>query len=108
MTRKWRSMPKAGGQKRRLRWIWVLLAWCLVCYIFVGGDYGLYRMIHQAREKRALQKEIEVIEKQNAHLEAQIALLQTDMEYIEKIAREQYGMVKEGETLYRIVPKPEE
>ena len=113
MTGKSRFMPgayrsKARRQKRRLRWIWGLLALCLVCYIFVGGDYGLYRIIHQAREKKALQKEMDAIKTQNAQLKVEIALLETDMEYIEKIARERYGMVKKGERLYRILPKPEE
>ena len=57
----------------------MLLAFCLVCYIFVGGDYGLYRIIHQAREKKALQRENDAIRRRNAALEAQIALLETDM-----------------------------
>ena len=97
---------RSWGRKRRLRWIWVLLALCLVSYFLVSGDFGLYRMAHQAREKKAVQLEIEALRQRNAQLEEQIVLLRTDINYIEKLARERYGMVREGEKLFRIKPEP--
>jgi cell division protein FtsB len=63
-------------------------------------------MAHQAREKKAVQLEIEALRQRNAQLEEQIVLLRTDINYIEKLARERYGMVREGEKLFRIKPEP--
>jgi len=87
--------------------VWVLLALCLLCYFFIAGDFGLYQMWHQGREKKALQREIEALRRENAELEARILRLKNDLDYIEKLAREEYGMVKKGETLYRIQPQPQ-
>jgi len=42
-------------------------------------------------------------------LEKEIERLSSDMEYIEKIAREEYGMVKKGEEMFQIsAPETEE
>jgi cell division protein FtsB len=35
-------------------------------------------------------------------------LLESDRKTIEKVAREKYGMIKEGEKVYKIEPKVEE
>ncbi len=54
------------------------------------------------------QKEHEELLKENARLQAEIIELQALLEappsdeVIEKIAREQYGMRREGETVYRV------
>ena len=52
-------------------------------------------------------KEIETLEEQKTILEEEKERL-NDPEYIEKIAREKYGMAKEGEDVYRVVPKEKE
>ena len=36
-----------------------------------------------------------------------IEKLENDLHYIEKVAREKYNMIKEGETVYQIVPGKE-
>ena len=82
-----------------------MLALGLLSYFFVAGDFGLYQMWHQAREKKALDQEIEALRRENTELEARIHRLKNDLDYIEKLAREEYGMVKKGEALYRIQPE---
>lgn len=86
----------------------MLLAVSLVCYFLVSGDFGLYRIAIQTREKRALEREIAQLRDQNARLEEEIVLLQSDMDYVEKLARERYGMVKPGERLFRVRSQSEE
>jgi cell division protein FtsB len=56
-------------------------------------------------EKRELEREIEQIQIENSKLRSQINMLETDLKYIEKIAREKYGMVKDGEVIYKIIEK---
>ena len=42
------------------------------------------------------------LEAQNDSLRAVLEKLETDLDYIEKVAREEYGMAKKGERIYRI------
>ena len=76
-------------------------------YIFLFGDYGAYRIWEQKREIEQLEKTIEVLRLKQERLKREIDLLQNDPEYVEKIAREEYGMVRKGEIIYRIVTSPE-
>ncbi len=48
------------------------------------------------------QKEIERLKKENETLKAKINKIEKDPYYTEKILRENYGLIKEGETIYRI------
>jgi len=77
-----------------------------VVYIFLFGDYGAYRMWKQKREIAQLQRTIESLRLRREELKREISLLENDPEYTEKLAREEYGMVKRGEILYKIVPAP--
>jgi cell division protein FtsL len=50
-------------------------------------------------QKQQISKQIAELKEENQRLERQIDLSNTD-EYIEKVAREQLGMVKDGEVRY--------
>jgi cell division protein FtsB len=54
--------------------------------------------IHQAEER------LDVIRRETAELQRDTKRLQGDAE-VERIAREQYGLVRPGETSYVIVPE---
>ena len=43
------------------------------------------------------------LQKENARLKLEKNLLEQDPMYLEKVAREKMGLVKEGEMIYRIV-----
>ena len=53
------------------------------------------------------QNEIQVLKKKNAFLLEEKRLLEEDPEYLEKIAREKMGLIKEGEKVYRITETEE-
>ncbi|MGI8792765.1 MAG: FtsB family cell division protein [Acidimicrobiales bacterium] len=53
------------------------------------------------------QTRAEVLAKENARLEQRVEQLHTDAE-VERLAREQYHMVRPGEEAYAILPAPEE
>ena len=80
----------------------------LVLYIFIGGEYGLYRIWSMKRSARILKEEIAVLQAENARLEEEKALLTSDLAYIEKIARERYGMKRKDEEVYYIEFTPAE
>jgi cell division protein FtsB len=53
------------------------------------------------------QDRLDTIAATNDELEAQVSRLGSDAE-IEKVAREQYGLVKPGEEVYHILPTPQD
>lgn len=80
----------------------------VLVYILLFGDYGVWRI-------KALQRELERQQTEIAHLQAVQDSLQqerqrliNDPDYIEKIAREKYGMQKENETVYKFYDEEEE
>lgn len=85
----------------------LLGAFALIVYIFMFGDYGAYRIWKQKREIAQLERTIHSLHLEQEKLKREVKLLQNDPEYIEKIAREEYGMIKEGEILYKIVTSPQ-
>ena len=51
------------------------------------------------------QKRIAELEAENVRIKEEIRLLEEDPDYLEKVAREKMGLVREGEVIYRIVPE---
>lgn len=86
----------------------------VVVYFLVAGSLNAIRS-HQLRQQQAqLEIEIQELEERFQRLEALREYLNSD-EYIEAIAREQLGLVHEGETAFVVIstapsatPAPEE
>ncbi|MCG8605166.1 septum formation initiator family protein [bacterium] len=74
----------------------------IITYFCFGGNANLYRLWRLTRMKQALQTEIDILHRGNDELRERIEKLQSDLTYIEKIARENYNMGYKGETIYRI------
>ncbi|MDE2998827.1 MAG: septum formation initiator family protein [Gemmatimonadota bacterium] len=90
-------------RRRMYRFLWVLPALWFV-YLFLAGDSGYLRIRERSMQIEAMRRENETERTQNLQLEAEVELLKNDLAIIEKIAREQYGMVKENETVYMVYP----
>jgi cell division protein FtsB len=79
--------------------------------VFVGfllvGVFPTRTWLAQRDELGQREAELAAIRAEEAALEEQAETLQ-DPEEIERIAREEYGMVLPGEKPYRILPAPEE
>lgn len=70
------------------------------------GKRGFIQQIRVQRERVRLQRAIQTLEEQKTALEEDKQKL-NDPEEVEKVAREEYGMAKEKEKIYRVVPKEE-
>jgi len=68
---------------------------------------GFLQHLRIQKERHELKKEIAELDSLKTRLETEVESLD-DPEKIEKIAREEYGMSKENETVYRVVPKEKE
>lgn len=80
----------------------ILLA--LLLY-FMFSEKGLIKRIRLEIEIAKLKKEIQRVENENASLRQKIHELETNPREVEKIAREKYGMAKEGEEVFNIKEK---
>lgn len=63
---------------------------------------GVIARVGLEMEKQAMQAEIAQVRQQQDSLRTIIQRLQSDTTLIEKLAREKYGMVRPGETVYRV------
>ena len=73
-----------------------------VYYAVFGGEYSL-RELHQARKEiQVQQQELTLLRQQVDSLRARADSLENDPVTLERIARERFGMIRDGEVLYHL------
>ena len=77
-------------------------------YLLMAGDDGMLRLRQRRQEQRELASQVVRLEVENDSLRQVLTRLEHDLEYVEKVAREEYGMTKKGEQLYRLRPSAAE
>ncbi len=87
--------------KNKRRTTIVLLSFLLVLYLLLDNK-GVIARVRLESQKKDLELKIAQAEAETKALHAQIKALEGDKETIEKIAREKYGMARDGETVYRV------
>ncbi|MGB9771898.1 MAG: FtsB family cell division protein [Candidatus Kapaibacteriota bacterium] len=83
----------------------VLFLVALGVYHLVFSNFGFLNKRKLEKEKKELLNEIKNELNIRDSLENRIKMLETDSLEIEKVAREKYGLVKEGEEIYAITKK---
>ena len=82
----------------------LLVFLALILIIFFPG----YAKIQEMRQKnKKLESDIKKLKAENIALSLEKEKLETDPNYLEQVAREKLGIVKKGETVYRLVPEGE-
>lgn len=91
----------------RNKWIGLLLIALLVAL-----QTRLWFGKNSVSDFKEMRSQIQILEKQNANLRQRNQLLEADIEDLqigidsmEERARNELGLIKEGETFYRILPK---
>jgi cell division protein FtsB len=91
--------------RRNLSWfIAAGLALLLLQDIF--GNHGVLAMRRSQQEAREVQRQINQMNEENRQLEERVKALKTDPQAIERIAREEMGLARPGEYIFKIPPKP--
>ena len=72
-------------------------------YALFGGEYSVFELREARADLAETRAELERLQRENDSLRAWEDSLLTDSATIERLAREQFGMVRPGETLYRLV-----
>ncbi len=104
-------MSKAGrssttGQSPKARLFFWLSAGIIILLLgsaWLGQDGYLAVIVNKERVSK-LQRENAEIEARNKELRSEIRSLRSDKQAIEKIAREDLGLVKKGEVVYEFIP----
>lgn len=101
MTRKQTGKPS----KRR----WILLAVVLGALVFAlqAGEYSTGQWLELRRREQAMRVEVDSLTREVDSLTRLRRLVETDPAWQERIAREQYGMLRKGEIEFTVV-RPDE
>ncbi len=95
--------------RARIRWSgqwWRILLVIYLAYTLFFSAQQQLKLWEMGRQKVYLKRQVDLFQEKNRLLQEQINLLGTD-EYIEKLAREQLGLIKPGEIPYRAGLPPE-
>jgi cell division protein FtsB len=84
------------------RTVLALAAGIPVFLFILFGSRGIVQRVRLSGEKAGLERSIAAEEAKQRRLRAEVKALDGDRAAIERVAREKYGMVREGETLYKV------
>ena len=72
------------------------------------GDGSLSEVVQLTRELELQKQRLKELEARNRILEAQVLDLQNGLDAFEEKARNDLGMIKQGETFIQLIPKQED
>lgn len=87
--------------KQRLLIFGAFLLLVVLFLIILFGEKGFYDYIFLKNQYADIQKENMSIENEGRRIYQKIKRLKTDLDYIEEIARQHLGMIKENEVVYQ-------
>lgn len=87
--------------KNRIVLISLLILLPVLSYV-TFGNRGILKRVGLESEKAAMQEKVKEALAEQKLLQERSTALDKDPKAIEKIAREKYGMIREGETVYKI------
>ena len=79
----------------------------LICFsliiVFIFGDHGLLKLYKIKNERQIIQNKIASLRLEREALKDEKIKIENDLDYIEKIAREKYKMVRPGEKIFKVI-----
>jgi cell division protein FtsB len=91
--------------RRNLTWFLVAGLTLLVLQD-IFGTHGVVAMRRSQEQAADIQKEIDHLNEENQKLQEHVRALKTDPAEIERVAREDMGLARPGEYIFKIQPKP--
>jgi cell division protein FtsB len=89
------------------RLLWPLVGLVALLVFLAAAVFPTRTYLHQRDDIAAEEAKVRVLSVENEKLNSRVAQLHTDAE-IERLAREQYNLVKPGEEAYAILPGPDD
>ncbi|HWA07295.1 MAG TPA: septum formation initiator family protein [Ignavibacteria bacterium] len=87
---------------RRKFFVYLLILAAILSYA-VFGKKGILQRVELEMENRQLKEKLKTEQDKSLMLQKEIEELRTSDKKIEKVAREKYNMVKDGEEIYKVV-----
>jgi cell division protein FtsB len=84
------------------------LALFLLAIHDIFGSHGLLAMRRTQAQVQELRGEIDRLNQENTHLNKQVQALRTDPKAVERIAREEMGLARPGEMIFKIPEQPQD
>lgn len=100
-------MATQRGRDRLLLTAWVAVGCAALWFALAGGEYDTLDLIRQNRRGAALTLEIDSLTRLVDSLERYKHKVLSDPRTQERIAREEFGMIRGKELLYRIAEPPD-
>src|ERR1700691_5400014 len=91
--------------RRNMSWF-LAAAFSLLLLQDVFGTHGVVAMRRAQKEAASVQKEIDLINQENQQLQDRVQSLKNDPQAIEHIAREEMGLARPGEYIFKTSPPP--
>lgn len=95
-----RDLTKA--ERRLVKRIILFVATVSVLWLLFAPDWGLFHYRRLQGQIDSLTRENMDLEERNVELQKEIDRLQNDDAYLEEVARQKYGLLKENETVYEV------
>jgi cell division protein FtsB len=73
----------------------------LIAYWTIFGDNGILKLRKIEQENEKVKAASEKIKTENERLKKEITLLREDRKYVEKVAREELGMTRKDEIIFK-------
>src|ERR1700692_3988623 len=87
--------------------VWFLAAaFVLLLMQDVFGTHGVLAMRRAEQETKSVRAEIDQLNQENSGLQENVKSLRTDPAAIARSAREEMGLARPGEYIFRLSPKP--
>ena len=84
----------------------ILIAGAVIA-AFLFNEKGLISWYKYSMERERIESELDSLHAVERALRSEIEKLKFAPEYLEKLAREKYGMAKKGEKVYKVIPEEE-
>jgi len=73
-----------------------------LAFVVIFSQNGVLQYVKLRQQIDIVDRSIRKLEAENAVLKGQIDRLQHDDQYLEDVAREKFGFIREGEKVYRV------
>ncbi len=98
----WES--RSSKKRKRNRILLVIFVIVVVTLPLFVGSAGLIKLMKLKREKHALTRQISILKAEKEVLEQRAEMYLKDDKIIERKARDELGMIREGERIFQIQP----
>jgi cell division protein FtsB len=86
----------------RRRFFFYLLILLVIIAYAVFGKKGILQRVELEMENNELKQKLKDEQEKTLYLQKEIEDLKNSLKKIDEVAREKYGMVKEGEEIYKV------